>query len=160
MKPKPMKPKTQTPLDPTSSTVKLIRSLAESRSKEAVAKQQEEQRLRNEKSTRWEGVLNALADYERAYPNSVIVEFPENDIEKGDIVVHLCRPRRRLVFSEARFIHIVGIGIGHYPAVSERKNGWPIDAAETPGGLVVTVLEILADHLNSRKEKEPFELAA
>lgn len=141
-------------ITPITSTVKLIRSLADSRSKDATQKQQEEQRLRAEKSTRWEGVLNALAEYEKAYPNSVIVEFPEADIEKGDIVVYLCNPRKRLVFSEARFIHIVGVGTGHYPAVSERKNGWPIDAAETPGGLVVTTLEILADHLNSKKPEQ------
>ena len=135
--------------------MKLIKSLATSRSKEAREKALEDQRLRDEKSKRWEGVLNALAEYERAYPNSVIVEFPEGDIEKGDIVVYLCNPRKRLVFSESRYIQIVGVGVGHYPAVSERKNGWPIDAAETPGGLVVTTLEILADHLNS---KEPQEL--
>lgn len=147
-------------ITPINSTVKLIRSLAGSRSKDATQKQQEEQRLRNEKSTRWEGVLNALADYEEAYPNSVIVEFPEKDIEKGDIVVYLCNPRRRLVFSESRHIVIVGVGLGHYPAVSERKNGWPIDAAETPGGLVVTTLEILADHLNSKKPQQQIKKAA
>jgi hypothetical protein len=141
-------------ITPITSTVKLIRSLADSRSKDATQKQQEEQRLRAEKSTRWEGVLNALAEYEKAYPNSVIVEFPESDIEKGEIVVYLRNPRKRLVFSEARFLHIVGVGTGHYPAVSERKNGWPIDAAETPGGLVVTTLEILADHLNSKKPEQ------
>lgn len=145
-----------------SSTVKLIQALAEIRSADATRKQKEQQRLRNEKSTRWEGVLNALSEYERAYPNSVIVEFPETDIEKGDIVVYLGNPHRRLVFSESRYIHIVGVGLGHYPAVSERKNGWPIDAAETTGGLVVTTLEILADHLNSKKpqQQQKFKKAA
>lgn len=143
----------------TTSTMKLIAALAESRTKEEAERRQQLLELKNEKSRRWSGVLSAFAAYEQANPSTVEIEFPTEDIEKGDIVVHLKKPNRRLVYSEARFCHIVGLGIGHWPAICERRNGFPIDAAETPAELVVTTLELLADHYSARSAAQKKEAA-
>jgi hypothetical protein len=145
----------------TNSTIKLITALAESRTKEEIEKRQLTLRLRNEKSRRWSGVLAALEAYEQARPGSVEIEMPTENIETSDIIVFLQKPYRRIVLSEARFCHIVGVGNGEWPSICERRNGFPLDAAETPSELVVTMLEILADHLNaSQPEQAPMEEAA
>jgi hypothetical protein len=142
----------------TNSTIKLITALAESRTKEEIEKRQLTLRLRNEKSRRWSGVLAALEAYEQANPGTVEIEMPSENIETSDIVVLLQKPYRRIVLSEARYCHIVGVGTGEWPAICERRNGFPIDAAETTGELVVTMLEILADHLNA--SQNPMKEAA
>jgi hypothetical protein len=142
-----------------NTTIKLIESLAASRSADEKEQANRNRKLREEKSRRWGGVLAAFFDYEQANPDSVEIIFPAENIAEEPIVIYLRNPNRRLVLVGGRYGILEGVGPGHFPAICERRNGWPIAAAETTGELVVPALEILADHLNARAISLPEPLA-
>jgi hypothetical protein len=143
-----------------NTTIKIIAALAASRSAEEKENALRLRQTRSEKTERWGGVLAAFVDYEEANPGTVEIKFPEENIATEPIVIYLRNPYRRLLLIEQCY-GVLDLS-GPFPAILERRNGYPVAAAETPGELVIPALEILADHYNERQpaEVEPLAQAA